>query len=369
MKKIPPLTVRIPPSFARAYPIAFGSLGTHAKILRPILKDSSCVIITDSTVKRLYGESVRATLKRISRGRVEIAAFPVGERSKTQEIKTKLEHEMLKKNFGRDTCVIALGGGVVGDLAGFVASTYCRGVPLVQMPTTLLAMVDSSIGGKVAIDTPYGKNMIGAFWQPAAVCIDPAYLESLPSSRLVEGLCEAIKMFLTHDEKSFFWIEKKLENRSAWTSEIWIELIRRALIIKAGVVGRDEREASERALLNFGHTIGHALERESAYRISHGLAVGVGVLVENVISCSMGYLSESHVERIAQVFRLLGVDGSIVSTFSTNALIAHTHGDKKARGGTARYVLLDRIGHAKNFAGSWTHPVPDAVVRSSLISF
>lgn len=364
--RTPSLTIHISSSPLVSYPIVFGPLSSHAKLLRQILENKTCVIITDSRVRRLYGKSVFAVVQSCTSQPVYVLSFPPGEKSKTQTTKTHLEHSMLKKKCGRDTVVIVLGGGVVGDSAGFVAATYCRGVPFVQIPTTLLAMVDSSIGGKVAIDTPFGKNMIGAFWQPSAVCIDPAFLETLPAAQLVEGLCEAVKMFLTHDAFSFEWTEKRLCDRLEWKSDTWASLIRQALVLKGGVVSRDERESGERATLNFGHTIAHAIERVSGYRVSHGLAVGIGVCVESVLSCQLGYFSTHECERILACYADLGIDGSLLKGLKANALIAATRSDKKGRGGKPRYVLLEGIGRAYRKNGSWTHEATDAAVKKAL---
>lgn len=363
---IPSLSVRISEVRESAYPIAFGSLSSHSKFLQQILENKTCVIITDSRVKRLYGKSVLSVITKLSRRPVHLVTFSAGEKSKTQTTKTRLEHSMLQKKCGRDTVVIALGGGVVGDIAGFVAATYCRGIPFVQIPTTLLAMVDSSIGGKVAIDTPFGKNMIGSFWQPSAVFIDPSFLETLPASRLVEGLCEAVKMCLTHDAFSFEWTEKRLRDRLEWKSDTWVSFIRQALVVKGGVVSRDEREAGERATLNFGHTIAHAIERVSTYRVSHGLAVGIGVCVESVLSCQLGYLSTSECERILACYADLGIDGSLLRGLEANALIEATRNDKKGRGGKPRYVLLEGIGKVYQKNKSWTHEVSDSAVKKAL---
>ncbi|MCR4280731.1 MAG: 3-dehydroquinate synthase, partial [Candidatus Kaiserbacteria bacterium] len=267
------------------YPMIIGT-GLEKEILSILEKEAQkrrIVIITDNRVSKMFGQNLLSTVKKSGRP-VEMMHFPNGEQNKTQKTVTDLQHALLKKHYGRDTLIIALGGGVVGDVVGFVAATYLRGVPYIQMPTTILAMVDSSIGGKTGINTPFGKNTIGAFYQPQAVIADLNSLAKQSRKEIINGLMEAIKTFLTSDKDALsLAIELNLDSPLK-TPEILQEIVFRSVQIKAGIAERDEKETNERRVVNFGHTIGHSIELLSGYRLPHGYAVGYGMLVEAKIA-------------------------------------------------------------------------------------
>ena len=271
-----------------------------AVFLKKEFPESACVIITDGTVRKLYGEKLLRLLKKTDR-KVFLFTVAQGERSKNQKNKTAIEEKMLRLRLDRKTVIIALGGGVPGDLGGFIAATYMRGIPYVQIPTTLLAMVDSSIGGKTGIDTPQGKNLIGAFWQPQAVFIGLNCLTTLPQKHLKNGLFEAIKMFATSDAASFRNVGKNIGALLNRNTKILTQVVRSAVEIKSGFISRDEHESGERMTLNFGHTIGHALERLSGYRMLHGYAIALGMLAEAGMARELGILEARDFLRLRSV--------------------------------------------------------------------
>ncbi len=304
-----------------------------------IPKASQIVIITDETVKALYGDDLKNKLN------ANLIAIPDGEGSKSRTMKAKIEDEMLDMACDRDTLIIALGGGVVGDLAGFVASTYMRGIPFIQIPTTLLAMVDSSIGGKTAINVKHGKNLIGTFWKAKDIYLDVHYLRSLPKEHIVNGLVEAVKMFLTHDRESFSYVEEKLDAILAKDEDALTYLIEKARSIKFKVVKQDEREENQRILLNFGHTVGHGLEKLSNYKIMHGKAVGFGILFESKISQIEGSLQEDAFQRVYRFMMRLGININEID-YNEEEIWKAMLNDKKNRCGELMYVVLDSIGKA-----------------------
>jgi 3-dehydroquinate synthase len=259
------------------------------------------VIITDHHVKKLYGDALLEKL--LQRGfQVLLLSFRAGEKSKNSRVKERLEGEMLRHQCGRNTMIVALGGGVVGDLAGFVAATYMRGIPYIQIPTTLLAMIDSSIGGKTGVNTIHGKNLIGAFWQPTAVIADLNFLKTLSQEQIINGLMEAIKIFLTNDRDQFFFVQEHLAQLLIPDLTLLEEVVIKAVEQKMTLVQKDEKESGERMILNFGHTIGHAIEQVSQYKIMHGYAVGLGILVELKISELLGICSKTEAAMIVDFF-------------------------------------------------------------------
>src|SRR5712691_6697542 len=250
----------------------------------PALAKAACpasryAVITDSHVAKLYGESVVARLRDATL-QVQLFEFPAGEWNKTRETWAALSDRLLARQFGRDAAVIALGGGVVGDVAGLVAATYLRGIPYVQVPTTLLAMIDSSIGGKTGVDVPAGKNLLGAFHQPRLVVVDLDVLGSLPPQQLASGMAEAVKHGVIGDAAYFAALERDPKAIAARNPDALERLVRRSVEIKAAVVVADEREAGRRAVLNFGHTVGHAIEATGRFSALHGEAVAIGMAYE-----------------------------------------------------------------------------------------
>ena len=352
-----------------SYPIVVG-VDLEKELLSVVQKEpcSRIAIITDGTVRRLWGTQLVRTLKRAKKS-VELFSFPSGERNKNQKTVTAMQHELMKRGFGRDTLISAFGGGVVGDVAGFVAATYVRGVPYIHVPTTLLAMVDSSIGGKVGVDTPYGKNTVGAFWQPKAVISDLRFLKGLPKTQLISGLLEAIKSFFTSDSGSLSLAKMLDLDDPLRTANVLERIVYASVAHKAGVIARDEREENERKVLNFGHTIGHAIEFLSGFTIPHGCAVGYGMLVETKIAELLGHLSAKDRAAVHDYLAAFGIRGNAISRFSIPAILKTTRSDKKTRGGIPHYVLLSSLGSVYKKNGRYAHPVKDAVVSRALRSF
>ena len=300
-------------------------------------------VITDSNVARHYARAVGRSL-RVRGKRTEILVVPAGEKSKSRTMKARLENLLLAAGAGRDSLIIALGGGMVGDLAGFVAATLFRGVSYVQIPTTLLAQVDSSVGGKVAVDHPLGKNLLGSFYQPSRVYIDSAFLRTLPPREIRNGIAEIVKYASILDRKFFSLLESIPSTGATGESQLVLNMIQRCCLLKKSVVEQDEREADRRRILNFGHTIGHALESLSRYRISHGEAVASGMVAEARISASLGMIPQQEVVRLERLLGRFGLPTEIPARFDINRLFSLTRLDKKARGGVVEYTLLEKIG-------------------------
>jgi 3-dehydroquinate synthase len=363
MKK---LLVQIPQKQGNTYPILIEqNLLQNPKTWSTLTKGyDHIVIITDHRVKKQYGNALAHYLT-TKKHTVQLLSFPAGEKSKQQQTKQYLEEKMLRARCNRNTLCLALGGGVVGDLAGFLAATYMRGITYVQIPTTLLAMVDSSVGGKTAIDTPFGKNLIGAFWQPKAVLADLACLKTLSQKHLINGFVEAIKMFLTSDLKSLQYAIKNLNDVLSCDQKILANIIHRAVAIKAGVVEKDERENHQRMVLNFGHTIGHAIEQLSDYKMLHGYAVGYGILVEAKMSEILGFLSSKHYFIIQALFAKLGITGQALKKTNIDKIIKLTKLDKKVKTGKVNYVLLKVLGQVVEEKNKFAHPVSDSIVKQA----
>ncbi len=329
-----------------SYEVRIGAdiLAQAGEWLREMGYAGKVVIITDSSVKGLYADVLSGGLADagFSGGILEI---PPGEEQKTLEMAGGLYEKLTSAYAERTTPVIALGGGVIGDLAGFVAATYMRGVPLVQVPTTLLAQVDSSIGGKTAVDHGTLKNMIGAFYQPRLVIADVSTLKTLPDVELSNGMAEAIKMSAIMSSDLFDYIDKNIEKARALDTDVLEEIVYRNAGIKAGVVGRDEKESGLRTMLNFGHTIGHAVEAVSAFGLKHGQAVAVGMVAEARISSRLGGLDKESVSRLENLLRRAGLPVTVPDIDISQVMEAMQH-DKKVAAGKIRFVLLNAIGDA-----------------------
>ncbi len=361
------VTVQLPAVPPSDYPIIIqaGLLRQPETWLSRCGAFENVVIITDHHIRKLYGQDLAQSLKKSGR-RVLLLAFRAGEASKNQQIKQRLEEKMLRHGCGQNTVCLALGGGVCGDVAGFIAATYMRGIPLIQIPTSLLAMVDSSVGGKTAIDTNYGKNLIGAFWQPRAVIADVRCLQSLPKKHLINGLIEAIKMALTSDKKGFHWLQKHWRQCLAGHEKTLQKAIQQAVKIKAAVVAEDEREQKgPRMILNFGHTIGHAIEKISGYKILHGYAVAYGILIEAKIAEIIGILAAADYALIKAFFADLDIHAHDIKKYSVEKIIEATRHDKKKLSGKIRYILLKTIGEVYRGDGAYAHPVTIAVVKQA----
>jgi 3-dehydroquinate synthase len=335
-----------------------GALDDLGELCREEVGAHRYAVVADAEVARLYGDRVVAALEEAGCP-ARLFTFPPGEASKSREAWSRLTDELLAAGYGRDAAVVALGGGVTGDLAGFVAATYLRGVPVVQAPTTVMAMLDSSVGGKTAVDTGAGKNLVGAFHHPSLVVADPGVLETLPPRQVAAGLSEGVKAAAIADADLMTWIEEEAEALAAGAAGVLSRLVRRGVEIKAEVVAEDPEEAGRRKVLNFGHTVGHALEALSGWHLLHGEAVAEGMRVEARLGEAMGVTEPGTARRLAGVLRRCGhAPGAGPGPEAARVLEAMAT-DKKARQGRVEVVLLERIGRvARAGDGSYARPLP-----------
>ena len=322
--------------------IGSGLLMQTGARLKEIGFNDKLAIITDATVKNLYGNTLKQSLTD-SGFKVLLLEIPEGEEQKSLETAGRLYYELTGFYAERTTPIIALGGGVIGDLTGFVAATYLRGVPLIQIPTTLLAQVDSSIGGKVAVNHGLLKNKIGAFYQPRLVISDIDILKTLTAGDLSDGLAEAIKYGVIWDEEFFTYIEENLDRIKSLDAEALEAIVFRSAKIKAEVVGKDERDFGIRNILNYGHTIGHAVESVSDFKVQHGEAVAIGMLAAARISNKLGILDKNEVGRLKEVIARAGLPTQIPTLQFEKMIQAMKH-DKKIMQGKIRFVLPKTIG-------------------------
>jgi 3-dehydroquinate synthase len=344
---------------SRSYPILIGAgLLARADLLAQHVPGRDILLVSNTTVGPLYAAPLKAGLA--DRRIVEVT-LPDGESHKTLSTVSRMLDVPVANRFARDCTVVALGGGVVGDMAGFAAACYQRGVAYVQVPTTLLAQVDSSVGGKTGVNHPGGKNLIGAFHQPNAVIADTDTLKTLPARELRAGLAEVIKYGLICDEPLFGWLEQNMEKLLAHDAAALTHIIRRSCEIKAQIVGRDEREQGDRALLNLGHTFGHALESVTGYtRWLHGEAVGAGLLMAATMSAESGLMPAANVERLRKLLERTGLPTE-ARDLKADTVLEYMRIDKKVKSGRIRLVLMRAIG------GSFvTAEYPDAALRRTL---
>lgn len=339
---------------ARSYPIFINTdLGPANNLLAPYLTRPNVVIVSNATVADLYLDSLTTALQSmpdapLERYKVSTFLMPDGEAYKTLDTFNDLISFMLEKGLGRDTTLIALGGGVVGDLTGFVAACYQRGIDFIQMPTTLLAQVDSSVGGKTAINHPLGKNMVGAFYQPQAVVIDVNSLSSLPAREFSAGMAEVIKYGVANDAELFDYIEANKVAIKALDSACLEHIIYQCCAIKAEIVRLDEKEGGVRALLNFGHTFGHAIEAQMGYgNWLHGEAVSAGMMFACELSRSQGFLTEAEVQRVRDLLAFFDLPVSGPESMSYADYMPHMRKDKKTLAGEIRFVITTGIGSSK----------------------
>lgn len=327
-------------------------------------------IVADANVAPHYAQTVRASLAVAApEAKLSLLLVPPGEEHKTRELWSQLTDQLLASGAGRDTTVVALGGGVVGDLAGFVAATYMRGVPVVQLPTTLLAMVDASVGGKTAVDTPAGKNLVGAFHPPAAVVADADTLGTLPLRELRAGFAEIVKHGVVADASYFANVEAlapRLTAESGARDEAFVDIIARSVEIKAAIVAADERESGQRRILNFGHTLGHAIELVSGYRLLHGEAIAIGMTLEATLAERLGIAERGTAARIESALEAARLATTFPHRFDPREVLEATRADKKARGGAVEYALPARIGAMDPRDGRWSVAVTDEDVLAVL---
>jgi len=321
-------------------------------------------VITDETVGALYADRVVESF----RGQAPLVLrVPPGETTKTRETWAALTDQLLAAGVGRDSALIALGGGVIGDLTGFVAATYMRGIPYVQVPTTLLAMLDASIGGKTGVDTPAGKNLVGAFHPPRAVLVDLDVLATLPAAHRRAGAAEAIKHGVIADAEYFDRTTAALPTvLDDPASAAMRDLVWRSVEIKADVVRRDEREGGLRKILNFGHTLGHAIESLSGYALPHGEAIAIGMTLEARLAERLEIAEKGTAERVREAVDRAGLPSRIPQPLEAHAILAAARADKKARGGEIEYALPERIGTMAGSDRGWSVRAPDAEVLAVL---
>ncbi len=304
---------------------------------------SQFAVIADDHVASLYGSTLMSSLEAAGI-KAELLTFPRGEASKNLQVFAELSSRLARMGLDRSSGLIALGGGVTGDLTGFLASSYMRGIPFVQVPTTLLSQVDSSVGGKTGVDIPEGKNLVGAFYQPKAVYIDSAVLTTLPVEELLGGIAEVIKYGVIRDFDFYLFLERNLDAILALQPDIVQEMIGTCCRIKAEVVAEDEREAEVRRILNFGHTIGHAVEAASNFALIHGHAVAIGMVAALRLAVASGLCKRKEAGRVATLIHAYGLPTEIPQEMDRTAIKAFIKTDKKSIGGSVFYVLPVTIG-------------------------
>jgi 3-dehydroquinate synthase len=350
------------PATSQSYQIEIGEglLFQQHEFLRPLA--SQFAIIVNDAIADTYGAPLLRALS--SNGlHMHLLTFPHGEQHKSRATKEMLENELFAKGLGRDTCIIALGGGVTTDLVGYIASTYCRGVPFISIPTSLLAMVDASIGGKTGVNVPWGKNMLGSIYQPKKVIIDISTLQTLSKIELANGVVEMIKHGLIAERAYFEYLENHSKNI------LELSTINHAIFescrIKKEIVEKDEKEAGIRTLLNFGHTFGHALENITHYSIAHGEAVAIGLIAESYLSTLLGYLDMHSVKKIKNILLSYGIPLKLPKTFSIPILLEAMKMDKKSRNGFPRFVMINGIGSSCNFDSKYcTHADESLIIKT-----
>jgi 3-dehydroquinate synthase len=338
-----------------SYPVYVepGILARLPALAAELLPNRRLVVITDRTVGRLVPHGLE----------VPSLVVATGESSKSRNRWGALTDQLLDLGFGRDSAIVALGGGVVGDLAGFVAATYLRGVPWLSVPTSLVAMVDASVGGKTGVNARQGKNLIGAFHPPAGVIADPAVLKTLHPAHLGAGLVEAIKHGIVADAAYFAWIGERAEQLLARNPVTLTELVSRSVVIKAGIVSDDEREDGRRAILNAGHTVGHAIERVSKYGILHGDAVAIGLVVEALLAHRLGLAERGLAPTIRLALERMGRPTLLDPDWSDEELLEAMAMDKKVRSDALRFSLPASVGVMAGADSNWTVPVSRDLVQ------
>ncbi len=329
----------------RSYPIFIGrGLLDQTALLGPYVAGKRVLLVTNEILAELYLQQALAMLEQ---AKPQVLVLPDGEEYKTLQVANQIFDALLTSRFGRDSMLVALGGGVIGDITGFAAACYQRGVPYIQIPTTLLAQVDSSVGGKTGVNHPLGKNMIGAFHQPTCVVADTDTLVTLRRREFRSGIAEIVKYGLIRDASFFAWLEAYLDRLLERESTALAYAIRRSCEVKANVVGADEREAGERALLNLGHTFAHALETGLGYgRWLHGEAVAAGICIAGHLSARLGRMPASESARIEALVARAGLPVKLPAELNEQQMLELMSVDKKARQGRMQLVLLDGIGNA-----------------------
>ncbi len=339
------LKVNLDKKTSTSYEIRIGK-GIIDRMILLIAKNHKAaryVILTDSNVNEFYGQIMLDALTQAGR-KASIMEIPAGEASKNMSTVMYIAGNLLAAGADRETLLIALGGGVVGDLTGFIASVYMRSVPYIQIPTTLVGQVDSAIGGKTAVDLPQGKNLMGTFYQPRAVFADLNFLDTLPDKEFNNGLAEIIKYGIIEDEKMFKYLEENMDAIKSRDSVHLMKMVETCCRIKKSIVEIDEREQGLRRILNFGHTLGHALEAVSGYALSHGEGVALGMIAAAKLSVKMHYLPENELTRVENMIRQAGLPTRVEAVLDSKAVISRLKMDKKKKDGVIHFVLIKKIG-------------------------
>lgn len=325
-------------------------------------------VVTDSNVKDLYADKIYGMLTEAGY-RANLFVFEAGEKQKTRKTKEEIEDAMLEAGYRRDCCIIAVGGGVVTDLAGFVAGTFGRGVPFINYATTLLAAADASVGGKTAVDTPLATNLIGLFNQPKKVYIDIAAWKTLPKNQICSGLAETIKHACISHKGFFEYLEQHMPQILSIDKEACEYIAKENCEIKYEVVMKDERESGLREILNLGHTVGRAIETVSGYRLLHGEAVSIGLVAEVTLAHQMGYVSEDEKNRVTALLAAAKLPTAIPDYIDREALVKKLYTDKKVRDGRLRFVLQKGIGDVVEFEdGVFATPIAEETAREIIMS-
>lgn len=320
-------------------------------------------LVTDSNVKELYGEKIYEKIKEAGYD-ADLFVFEAGEKSKTRKTKEEIEDAMLEKGYRRDCCIIAIGGGVVTDLSGFVAGTFGRGVPFINYATTLLSAADASVGGKTAVDTPLATNLIGLFNQPKKVYLDIKAWSTLPKREICSGLAETIKHACISDKEFFEYIEKNIEEILALKTEVCEHIAEENCKIKYKVVMKDERESGLREILNLGHTVGRAIETVSEYKLLHGEALSIGLVAEVKLAYKLGYVTAEERDRVINLLEKANLPIAIPEYIDREKLVKKLYTDKKVRNGKLRFVLQKGIGNVVEFEnGQFATPISEEVAR------
>ena len=330
----------------RSYPIRIGSGGrNHPEYFASAVKDRHCLLVTDSNVFPLYAETIVGTVLNAGASAVDSYTFPAGEESKHLGTILEICRKAAQAGLDRKSVILALGGGVVGDMAGFSAAVYMRGIDFLQIPTTLLAMVDSSVGGKTGVDLPEGKNLVGAFHQPKAVLIDTDFLKTLPRRQYLCGLAEIVKTAAILDADFFARMEANVDRINRMDPAFTADMVKRCCELKASVVARDEREGSLRAILNYGHTYGHAIESASGFTMLHGEAVAIGLVMACDLSVNMGIMAHEDAKRVKTVVERMGLP--LESGVDPKKLVKVMRHDKKRDTDNINMVLPATVGQCE----------------------
>ncbi len=324
-------------------------------------------IITDTIVKDLYAGNLAKLLCEAGY-QAELFIFEAGEKSKTRQTKADIEDAMLAKGYRRDCCIIAVGGGVVTDLSGFVAGTYGRGVPFINYATTLLAAADASVGGKTAVDTPLATNLIGLFNQPEKVYLDIAAWQTLPPRQLASGLAETIKHACLADQGFFHYLEQHMNGIQAFDSDICTYIAQENCRIKYSVVMKDERESGLREILNLGHTVGRAIETVSDYRLLHGEALSIGLVAETALSCYLGHMTQNERDAVIRLLEKANLPVAVPSYINREELVQKLYTDKKVKNGKLRFVIQQGIGKIVEYTeGVFAIPIEEDLARKIIM--